>query len=207
MENIIKKTAFCFDLDGTITIEEVLPIIANKTNFSEEIEALTKATLSGALHFKQSFLLRCQLLKDVPIPVIHEIVRKVQLFNKLVDFINLYVDQCFVITGNLDCWIGPIIQKIGCKVLSSTALVEDNYIKHITSVLDKGDAIKHLRATTNFTDFVAIGDSFADVNMFNYADTKIAFGGTHMPVEALIAEADMLIFNEESLCRELSMLL
>ena len=39
------KTAYCFDLDGTVTQEEILPEIANVLGIKEEIYALTKATM------------------------------------------------------------------------------------------------------------------------------------------------------------------
>ena len=40
---------FCFDLDGTITTQEILPLIASELDLYEEILTLTHATINGLI--------------------------------------------------------------------------------------------------------------------------------------------------------------
>ena len=49
---------FLFDLDSTITRQEILPTIAEEFGVFEEMRALTERTMRGELPFKQSFLQR-----------------------------------------------------------------------------------------------------------------------------------------------------
>ena len=51
-------TKFIFDLDGTVTKEETLPIIAKHFSVEEEIEKLTKQTVMGHIPFVESFIRR-----------------------------------------------------------------------------------------------------------------------------------------------------
>ena len=48
---------FLFDLDGTVTSEETLPIIANHFNCVEQISELTARTVQGNVPFIESFYL------------------------------------------------------------------------------------------------------------------------------------------------------
>ena len=48
---------FLFDMDSTITKEEVLPTIAQKINRNAEMRNLTEATMRGEIPFRTSFLI------------------------------------------------------------------------------------------------------------------------------------------------------
>ena len=109
-----------------------------------------------------------------------------------------------ILTGNLDVWIAPIIEKLGMKgrCLCSRAKICDDHLVGIASVLDKGAASKKLPHP-----FVAIGDGSNDVGMIRAADIGIAFGGARKPPAGLIAAADMLVQDENELIGILKRLL
>ena len=94
----MKKFRFCFDLDGTITSQELLPLMAAELDLYEEISALTQATINGLIPFEQSFKLRCKLLSDVPIKKVQEVADKVKLNKSIVQFIRENKDNSYVIT-------------------------------------------------------------------------------------------------------------
>jgi phosphoserine phosphatase len=196
------RTAYCFDLDGTITREEILPLLAAELDLYEEISALTEATIRGVIPFRKSFLLRCRLLSELPVSRAQHVISGVSLYHGLVDFIHARKDKCFVITGNLDAWVKPLAELLECKVYSSSANVENDRIVTITHVLNKGDAVEEIRRS--FDRIVAVGDGMGDVPMFEKADVRIAFGGTHTPIQSLIQFTDYLTFSERSLCTLLS---
>lgn len=195
---------YCFDLDGTITKEEILPILSKEIDLFEEISALTEATIKGIIPFQKSFLLRCRLLSEIPITRVQEIIEGVQLHEEVVSFIRERSDECFIITGNLDVWVAPLIEKIGCRFFSSTGDVENNHLIKVSSVINKMDAVKQLKK--EYETIVAIGDGMGDVSMFEAADVGVAFGGTHNPIQSLLQVSDFVTYKEDSLCRLLNTL-
>ena len=57
----MSKIKFIFDLDGTITSEETLPLMAKHFNVQEEIEQLTRETIQGDIPFVESFIARFEV--------------------------------------------------------------------------------------------------------------------------------------------------
>lgn len=197
-------TAVCFDLDGTLTKDEILPRIARFAGLEEEIEALTRATLLGLIPFRKSFLLRVALLKDLPLHLVHEAISEIGLNEEVLRFIEENSAISFIVTGNLDVWIAPLLDKIGCKSFSSIAESDGAKVLGVASVLDKARALKSLKG--DFRKIVAVGDGMGDVGMFEEADVRIAFGGAHHPVESLVENSEYLCFTEGTLCRLLNQL-
>lgn len=200
------RTAFCFDLDGTLTQQEILPLIAREIDLYQEFEALTLATINGVIPFVNSFKLRCRILAEVPISRVRAIVSQVKLYNEVVEFVSKNKDCCFIATGNLDIWIEEVAQKIGCPIYSSVAKYTGEKLEGIEKILDKAEAVDDIR-TKGFDRVVAIGDGMGDVSMFQQADISIAYGATHQPNQTLLELSNFVTFNEKSLCRTLSTLL
>lgn len=199
------KTAFCFDLDGTITTEEILPLLAREVGLYEEISALTDATINGIIPFQKSFMLRCRLLREIPISRVRQIISTVGLHDKIVRFIQNRPDDCFIITGNLDVWVEDLAHTIGGNLFSSTASEENDTLQTIETVINKGDIVVNLK--DRYDRIVAVGDGMGDVGMFEKADVRIAYGGVHNPIQTLVELSDYVIFNETALCRTLDTLL
>lgn len=198
------RTAFAFDLDGTITQEELLPVMAIQLNLEHEMRTLTKLTLSGAIPFDDSFRLRCAILRAVPISTVQQIVSQVALAPETSAFIQNNRDTCFVVTGNLDLWIAPIIDRLGCRSFSSTGLPDGDHLIGVAEVLDKSEAIPHIRR--RFDRVVAIGDSVNDIPMFYESDISVACGNVHEPAVGLQQISDYVTYDERSLCRLLNTL-
>lgn len=71
-----------FDLDGTITKKETLPIISKYFNIEEEIEHLTAQTIQGNVPFMESFIKRVHILGKFPVDEIARHLEKVPLYKK-----------------------------------------------------------------------------------------------------------------------------
>lgn len=200
------STIFCFDLDGTITQREMLPIIANEVGLEHEFDVLTKLTVDGIISFEESLRLRFAILKHIPVDVVQDIIYHAKLFKKIESFITNNRDNCFIVTGNLNVWIEPLMKKIGCQFFSSHATVHDGILLSLDKILKKSVAIKELRKTYPDRKIVAIGDGLNDYPMFEAADQAVAVGLTHPPASRLIAKSNFIIYEEETLCQLLNTL-
>ena len=198
------ETAFCLDLDGTITLEEILPRLAYEVDLYDEIRVLTEATLKGVITFQRSFKLRCRLLSSIPISRVREIVGSVALDADIESFIRENKRRCFVVTGNLDVWVEPLIRRLGCESYTSRAQVDGDRLIAVASVLDKADAVHAVRK--HFDRVIAAGDGMNDASMFEAADIGVAFGGLHEPVPALIDVSRFVVTDGRALCRLLNTL-
>lgn len=199
------KTAFCFDLDGTITKLEILPLLAREVGIEPEMSVLTQATINGFLPFEQSFRLRIRLLSEISIKNVQNIIKNVPLQNEIINFIRQNLEHSYIVTGNLDIWIEKLMKKIGCNYYSSKADYTNDKLIGLKSPLNKADAIKDLK-NKGYERIVVVGDGMNDVQMFEIADIKIAFGGVHQPVLSLTKLSDYIIYHEKSLCNFLKML-
>lgn len=197
------KTAFCFDLDGTVTTTEILPCIASELDIAEEMAVLTQATMDGLIDFRASFRLRVRLLATIAPGRVRDIVAQVPLDPHISDFIRRRTD-CFVVSGNLAQWISPITEQLDCGSFASQAGYGEGGLQ-LEHILDKGAALDCLRQQ-GFERIVAVGDGMNDCAMFDRADIAIAYGGVHAPVAGLTARADYLVNNGRKLCQLLQML-
>ncbi|MDA1354057.1 MAG: HAD family phosphatase [bacterium] len=201
--NVIGTTHFFFDLDGTITKQELLPQIGKALGLEKEITALTDLTIQGEIPFESSLEQRVEILKKVPISDVQHICANTPLNDHIVDFITEHKNKCAIVTGNLDVWIKPITEKLGIPVYSSIANSSGNTLNGITSILRKRDIIMGHSAQTT----VAIGDGFNDTEMIEAATIGIAFGGVHWPANNLFEYCNHAIFREDTLCQFLKQLL
>lgn len=192
-------TAYCFDLDGTISTLEILPCIAAELGVSDEISSLTRLTMDGHIPFPESLRLRALILGQVPIERVHEIIDMVPLDPCLVDFLSKHAKDCFIITGNLNLWVTPLLGRLGCNWFSSQAIHVDGRLR-VEQVLDKSQAIRQIRDAGTHERIVAVGDGANDIPMFQEADLAVAYGGVHPPAPSAAAAASIIVHDPKTLC-------
>ena len=187
---------FLFDLDSTITRQEILPTIAEEFGVFEEMRALTERTMRGELPFKQSFLHRVELLKGIPVSEVRELTGNMKLNRYLMEFMKRYQNRCYIVTGNLDVWIENLVKKLGMEksTFCSKALVENDYIQDVLSVVDKNAVINQM-----VLPFVAVGDGNNDAEMIEAAEIGIGYGGVREIAPSVLACASHAVYQEEKL--------
>ena len=200
----MSRYIFLFDLDSTVTKQEILPTISKRLGIYERMSELTESTMRGEIPFKQSFLQRVELLKDVPVSEVNEMVSRIQLNNHLVDFIQKNHDRCHIVTGNLDVWIDGVIRTLGMErnTFCSKAIVKNDYIEDVFNIVDKNAVIGQM-----VLPFVAIGDGNNDAEMIEAAEVGIGYGGVREIAPAVLACASHAIYDEEKLVEFLERLL
>ena len=196
---------FLFDLDGTVTSQETLPIIASHFGISKEMEELTKQTVQGNIPFVESFIRRVNILGVLPVSEVDDLLGRVPLYPLLHQFIQAHPENCAVVTGNLDCWCRKLNEKVGCQAFCSHAIVEDNKVVKLEKILRKEEVVDHFKSLGETVVFV--GDGNNDLEAMRHANFSIAVGLTHNPAKSLLSIVDYIFYNEKALCRQLSQLL
>lgn len=195
---------FLFDLDATVTKEEILPALAEQVGLLEEMREMTEKTMRGEIPFQSSFLARVEMLKTIPVSRVAEIVEKTPLNEELVQFIRTHASRCYIVTGNIDVWIEKLIKRIGLPMshcYCSSASVSDDYIISVNSVVDKEKIARQFVVPV-----VAVGDGSNDAEMVRLADVGIGYGGVRPVAYSLMCNATHVICDEHRLCSFLHML-
>ena len=199
-----EKTVFLFDLDSTVTKEEILPMIAKKIDKEQEMRELTEQTMMGILNFRESFMSRVELLKEILVSDVADNIAQISLSEKIVEFIQENKSNCYIVTGNLDVWIIKLMENIGMEnnFFSSNADVKNEHITNITKILSKEEVLH------NFKDYkvVAIGDGSNDRAMLENADIAIGYGGVRKISPSLLQVIDYAIYDEDKLVEMLNRL-
>ena len=197
-------TKFIFDLDGTITKAETLPVIAEHFNIHDKIEELTKETVAGNIPFMESFIRRVHMLSNLPVSEVSNLLASVELYPQLHTFIQEHQEDCIIATGNLWCWVDKLCNKVGCKTYSSTATVENNNVVKISKIIKKDEIVTKYKNEGHQVIF--IGDGNNDMEAMRQADISIASGLLHYPAKSILTITDYAVFSEEALCRLLNQL-
>jgi HAD superfamily phosphoserine phosphatase-like hydrolase len=185
------------DLDGTLTRIELLPTIARFVGIEEEMTRLTDDTLAGRIPFADSFRRRVAMLSTVPVEAVHEAILSAPVFEELMSLLLEHPERVVVVTGNLDVWIQPFLDRYGLKGMTSRAeRLPDGRIG-VTSILNKGEAIRHYDHGLR----IAIGDGANDAAMVRAADIGIAWCGVHRAADSLMEVAGFAFADERTLCR------
>ncbi len=184
---------FLFDLDSTITRQEILPTISERIGKQQEMRELTEATMRGEIPFKTSFLNRVEILSCVDVSEVNELVATIPLNEKISKFIYDNKERCYVVTGNLDVWISGLMKKIGMEehVYCSKADVVDNRINKVISVIDK-----ELMAKQFVQPMVVIGDGDNDSGIAQYAKIAVGFGGVRSIAPSLLRNIDYAFYDD-----------
>lgn len=194
----MNNRVFLFDLDATVTKEEILPALAEQVGLLEEMREMTEKTMRGEIPFQSSFLARVEMLKTIPVSRVAEIVEKTPLNEELSQFIRTHASRCYIVTGNIDVWIEKLIKRIGLPMshcYCSSASVSDDYIISVNSVVDKEKIAKQFVVPV-----VAVGDGSNDAEMVRLADVGIGYGGVRPVAYSLMCNATHVICNEHRLC-------
>lgn len=195
---------FLFDLDGTVTSIETLPVISEHFGCTEQILELTAKTVQGNVPFVESFIRRVNILGDYSVNEISDLLAKVPLYGNIAKFIDEHKEDCIIVTGNLTCWCEGLFKKIGCKCYGSEAECVDDKVIKLRSILRKEQIVEQYKSLGETVVF--IGDGNNDLEAMRQANVSIAVGLTHNPAQSLMSICDYIIFDENALVRQLRQL-
>lgn len=201
-----RKTIFLFDLDGTVTKKETLPIISGYFGIKEQIDKLTNESLLGNIPFVESFIRRVNILGKLPVEEISKILSQVELYERIQSFINNNKQNSCIVTGNLDCWIEGLKKHFnGVSFFCSEGIIKNNQVEKLSHILRKESVVQKFKSDGYKVIFIGEGNN--DVEAMRLADISIASGLTHRPANGVFSVADYYIEDEIALCRLLNQLL
>lgn len=187
---------FLFDLDSVIVREEVLQTVSKQLGIYEQMDRVRAGIAKDRLPFKQGFLQRMDVLKSISVSEVRHIVDNLPLNDRVVRFIRDNRERCYIVTENLDVWTEGLMKKIGMEshVFTSRALVKDNYLQDVISIVDKSAV-----ASQMVLPFVAVGNGDNDSEMIEAAEVGIGYGGTKKVAVSVLNCASHAIYQEEKL--------
>jgi HAD superfamily phosphoserine phosphatase-like hydrolase len=185
------------DLDGTLTRTELLPVIARSAGIEEEITRLTDDTLAGRLPFAESFRRRVHMLSEVPVDVVHEAILSAPVYEDLLALLLEHPERVVVVTGNLDIWVQPFLDRYGLEGMTSSGERLPGGGIGVAAILNKAEAIR--RYSGRFR--IAVGDGANDASMVRGAEVGVAWCGVHRAADSLMEVAGYAFADERTLCR------
>jgi HAD superfamily phosphoserine phosphatase-like hydrolase len=195
----MQKTKFIFDLDGTLTQLETLPLIAKHFGIEEKILNLTHETIKGNIPFVESFIRRTNILGECSANEIAALLDTIDLFEGVVEFIRANRDDCVIATGNLQQWIKKLADRIGCHYESSHGIFENDKLVKLTKILSKRSIVEAYQKEGFRVVFV--GDGNNDAEAMRVADVAIASGLVHSPARSVVEVSDYAVYDERALLR------
>lgn len=194
---------FLFDLDSTITRQEILPAIADSVGRGKVMRDLTEKCMNGGMPFRESFLSRVDLLKDIPVDKVSAAISEMPVHEEVCSFMREHKGHCFVVTGNLDVWIDRLIERIGMtgSTFCSHGIVSDGRLLGVASVIDKRLTVEQFVGP-----LVAVGDGSNDADMISMAEVGIGFGGVRHIAPSVLEVCTHAIYEEGRLVQFLKRL-
>ena len=195
-------TRFVFDLDGTLTEVETLPLIAETFKVGQEIAMLTEETIAGTIPFMESFIDRVNLLSSIDPTQISELLEQVPVNEELLAFIHEHQKSSAIATGNLFEWVNLLVSKFKCTVHASESTQTSSGILKLTNILRKEDVVRQYQDLGDQVVFV--GDGNNDAEAMRIADISIACGLVHDPSRSVMQMADYAVYDTGALIRLLN---
>jgi choline kinase/phosphoserine phosphatase len=193
---------FVFDLDGTLTEVETLPLIAETFKIGREIAKLTEETIAGTIPFMESFIDRVNLLSSIDPTRISELLEQVPVNEELLAFIQQHQNSSAIATGNLFEWVNLLVSKFKCTVHASESTQTSLGVLKLTNILRKEDVVRQYQ---DFGDQVVfVGDGNNDAEAMRIADISIACGLVHEPSGSVMQMADYAVYDTGALIRLLN---
>ena len=199
----MSKLIFLFDLDATITKQQLIPFCCKKIGIDEKLMFSDNITSNGEFPFKESFLKKVSVINEYKASEVRNAMSSVPLNENLVNFIQNNKERCYIVTNHLEVWVKGILERIGLEknVYCSKSVVKEDRIQDVVSIVDKNIVCKQI-----LLPYVAVGNGDTDADMISSAEVGIGYGGVMQIAPSILACATHVIYDEGKLVDFLELL-
>ena len=180
------KRLIVMDVDSTLVRGEVIDSLAARAGKLDEVAAITERAMRGELDFAQSLTERVAMLEGLPVSVLDEVRRELQLTPGARTLIRTLKRMGFkigVVSGGFSQIMEPLVAELGLDYgLANTLEVRDGVLTgRVTGrIVDRAQKLTALREFAAAYDIpmsqtVAVGDGANDLDMLSKAGLGIAF--------------------------------
>lgn len=175
-----------FDMDSTLITAEVIDELARRHGVGDQVTAITDEAMAGHIDFKESFRRRARLLKGMPVSVLDDLAKNVQLNNgadRLLRALRHFGYKTAIISGGFQ-YVGEHLQhKLGIDYVHANALeVVDGVMTgavdgEIIDAQRKAGLLREIADKEGIAlqQTIAIGDGANDLPMLSSAGLGVAF--------------------------------
>uniref|UniRef100_A0A0K8SQR0 Phosphoserine phosphatase n=1 Tax=Lygus hesperus TaxID=30085 RepID=A0A0K8SQR0_LYGHE len=183
--------AVCFDVDSTVIREEGIDELAKFCGKGDEVAALTKKAMGGAMSFRESLSMRLGIIRPT-MSQIQEFIRShpPTLSNhvkELISILHRRGTDVYLISGGFRSLISPVALQLNIPLQNIYANKMKFFFNGDFAGFDessltssnggKGKVIAELKRNFGYSNLVMIGDGATDLEACPPADAFIGYGG------------------------------
>ncbi len=181
-----RRRLVVFDMDSTLIAGEVIDELAKAARVDDQVSKITHRAMAGEIEFKEALRERVQLLKGLPVDVLEEVAKDIELTAGTYELVTTLKAMGFklaLISGGFKFFADRLGEQLGFDYTFANDLdIEDGRLtgKVKGRVIDregKGQIVQELARKEGLTrdEIVAVGDGANDEIMLKNAGLGIAF--------------------------------
>ncbi len=180
------KRLVVFDVDSTLIQGEVIELLAEQVGCAPQVREVTEAAMRGELEFGESLRRRVELLAGLPVTVLEEVTRRLELTpgaRTTIRTLRRLGFHCGVVSGGFAQIVQPLADELGIDFCIANELeVRDGVLtgRLLGPMVDREEKAAALRRAAEefgvpLEQCVAVGDGANDIDMLSTAGLGVAF--------------------------------
>jgi phosphoserine phosphatase len=211
---IARSTAFCFDVDSTVCVDEGIDELACFLGKGEEVAAMTASAMGGNVSFRDALESRLQVMQPTRRSVCDFVAKNPPRLSPgirdVFDALRARGKTVYLVSGGFRDMINPVADLLDVPrsnvFANSLSFKEDgsyasfNPEEFTSKAGGKADAVKHIKLTDGHAVMGMVGDGATDLESKapGGADVFVGYGGVQVR-ETVRTGADWFITDFQDL--------